>query len=327
MLSSIATPFGHNTPTSHQISTDYGLSQRKRTHSPNMTQDPRVLLQKADKALSGASGGFSWFGGRSEKYESAADLYTQAANAFRVQKMNKEAGQAFEKAASIQTTNLNEPDDAANNLQEAFKVYRKSDPEDAARVLSSAIQHYVLRGNLRRAATQQQYLAELYEVELGDMKKALEAYEKAADWFDGDNAEALANKHYLKVADLAALESDYYKAITNYERIGRSSINNNLMKWSVKDYLLKAGICHLATKDLVETNRALESYRELDPSFASTREHQLLVDLTQAVEGGDPEGFGDKLRQYDQLSKLDKWKTTLFLRIKNNIEEAEEDFS
>jgi hypothetical protein len=36
------------------------------------------------------------------------------------------------------------------------KVYRKTDPEDAARVLSSAIQHYVLRGNLRRAATQQQ---------------------------------------------------------------------------------------------------------------------------------------------------------------------------
>jgi tetratricopeptide (TPR) repeat protein len=103
---------------------------------------------------------------------------------------DKEAGQAFEKAAAIQTQNLNEPDDAANTLQEAFKVYRKSDPEDAARVLTSAINHYVLRGNLRRAATQQQYLAELYEVELGDMKKALEAYEKAAEWFEGDNAEA-----------------------------------------------------------------------------------------------------------------------------------------
>jgi alpha-soluble NSF attachment protein len=147
------------------------------------------------------------------------------------------------------------------------------------------------------------------------------------------------------VADLSALDNDYYKAITNYERIARSSVNNNLMKWSVKDYLLKAGICHLATKvrcsrpliygimlipslqDLVETNRALESYRELDPTFASTREHQLLVDLTQAVEGGDQEGFADKLFQFDQLSKLDKWKTTLLLRVKNNIEEAEEDFS
>ncbi|RHZ43134.1 alpha-soluble NSF attachment protein SEC17 [Aspergillus thermomutatus] len=292
-----------------------------------MAQDPRVLLQKADKALQGASSGLSFFGGRTEKYENAADLYIQAANAFRVQKQNKEAGLAFEKAASIQTKNLNEPDDAANTLQEAFKVYRKSDPEDAARVLSAAIQHYVLKGNLRRAATQQQHLAEVYEVELGDTKKALEAYEKAAEWFDGDNAEALANKHYLKVADLAALEGDYYKAIENYERIGRSSITNNLMKWSVKDYFLKAGICHLASKDIVATNRALESYRDTDPTFASTREHQLLVDLAQAVEGGDQEAFSDKLFQYDQLSKLDKWKTTLLLRVKNNIEEAEEDFS
>ncbi|KAJ9198360.1 hypothetical protein DTO166G4_2146 [Paecilomyces variotii] len=292
-----------------------------------MGQDPRVLLQKADKALQSASGGFSFFGGRSEKYENAADLYTQAANAFRAQKQNKEAGLAFEKAAAIQTQNLNEPDDAANSLQEAFKVYRKTDPEDAARVLSSAIQHYVGRGNFRRAATQQQYLAEVYETEIGDMKKALDAYEKAAEWFDSDNAEALANKHFLKVADLAAIEGDYYKSIEQYERVGKSSINNNLMKWSVKDYFLKAGICHLASGDLVATNRALESYRDIDPTFASTREHQLLVDLTQAVEQGDQEAFTDKLFQYDQLSKLDKWKTTLLLRIKNNIEEVGEDFS
>ncbi len=51
-------------------------------------QDPRVLLQKADKAAQGASGGFSFFGGRGEKWEAAADLYTQAANAFRLQKQS-----------------------------------------------------------------------------------------------------------------------------------------------------------------------------------------------------------------------------------------------
>ncbi|KAL1965577.1 hypothetical protein VTN77DRAFT_5661 [Rasamsonia byssochlamydoides] len=292
-----------------------------------MGQDPRVLLQKADKALQSASGGFSLFGGRAEKYENAADMYTQAANAFRVQKMNKEAGLALEKAAAIQSKNLNEPDDAANTLTEAFKVYRKTDPEDAVRVLSSAIQHYISKGNFRRAATHQQNLAEVYEVEIGDMKKALEAYEKAAEWFESDNSEALANKHYLKVADLAAIEGDYYKAIEHLERVGKSSVNNNLMKWSVKDYFLKAGICHLAVNDIVATNRALESYRDIDPTFASTREHQLLVDLVQAVEQGDQELFSDKLFQYDQLSKLDKWKTTLLLRIKNNIEETGEDFS
>lgn len=34
-----------------------------------------------------------------------------------------------------------------------------------------------------------------------------------------------------------------------------------------------------------------------------------------------------QLFQYDQLSKLDKWKTTLLLRIKSTIEETGEDFS
>ena len=78
---------------------------------------------------------------------------------------------------------------------------------------------------------------------------------------------------------------------------------------------------------MVATNRALDSYRDLDPTFASTREHQLLVDLAGAVEQGDQEVFADKLFQFDQLSKLDKWKTTVLLRVKNGIEEHGEDFS
>jgi len=292
-----------------------------------MAQDPRAVLQKADKAASGAGGGFSLFGGRAEKWENAADLYTQAANAFRMQKQNKEAGQAFEKAASIQTKNLNEPDDAANTLTEAFKVYRKTDPVDAARVLDVAINHYTSKGNFRRAATHKQNLAEVYETEIGDQKKAMESYELAASWFESDNAEALANKLYLKVADLAALEGDYYKSIEYFEKVATSSVSNNLMKWSVKDYFLKSGICLLAVGDQVATNRALEKYRDMDPTFASTREHQLLVDLQEAVEAGEQEVFADKLFQYDQMSKLDKWKTTILLRVKSAIEEKGEDFS
>lgn len=53
-----------------------------------MASDPHFLLQKAEKAVSSAGGGFSFFGGRTEKWENAADLYTQAANAFRVQKQS-----------------------------------------------------------------------------------------------------------------------------------------------------------------------------------------------------------------------------------------------
>jgi len=244
-----------------------------------------------------------------------------------LQKDMRLAGQCFEKAAAIQRNQLKEPDDAANTLTDAYKSYRKDAPEDAARCLEMAIEHYTLKGNFRRAATQKQNLAELYENELDDPKRAAEAYDMAAGWFENDNAEASANKLYLKVADLSALANDYQTAIANYERVARSSINNNLMKWSVKEYLLKAGICHLCTFDMVGTNRALESYRDLDPAFTQTREHQLLVDMVGAIEEGDQEKFADKLFQFDQVSKLDKWKTTLLLRVKEQIEGKEEDFS
>jgi hypothetical protein len=40
----------------------------------------------------------------------------------------------------------------------------------------------------------------------------------------------LANKLNLKVADLAAIEGDYYKSISKYEAVAKSSVSNNLMK-------------------------------------------------------------------------------------------------
>ncbi|QPG94576.1 hypothetical protein C2857_006413 [Epichloe festucae Fl1] len=292
-----------------------------------MSQDPRALLQKAEKTLSSAGSGFSFFGGREDKYQNAADLFTQAGNAFKMQNQNVEAGKAFEQAAHVQTSKLDEPDDAANSLVDAFKAYRKDAPSDAVRCLKVAVDRYCSKGNFRRAASHNETMAEVYETQLGDAKKAVECYEAAATWYEGDNAMALANKLWLKVADAAAMEGDYYKAIENFEKVAEQSVNNNLMKYSVKDYFLRAGICHLATGDMVATNRALEKYRDMDPSFATQREHMLLTDLCEAVEGQSQEQFTDKLFQYDQVSKLDKWKTTILVRVKNTIEEAEDDFA
>lgn len=123
------------------------------------------------------------------------------------------------------------------------------------------------------------------------------------------------------------MSEDYYKAIKIYEKVANQSVSNNLMRYSVKEYFLKGGICHLATQDMVGAERALANYVELDPTFASTREHQLLTDLLAAVQSGKQEEFTDKLFAYDQMSKLDKWKTALLLKIKNQIQEAEDDFS
>lgn len=103
---------------------------------------------------------------------------------------DKEAGEAFEKAAIIHEDKLNEPDDAANVMVDAFKVYRKDSPQDAVRCLDFAIRQYTSKGNFRRAASHKESQAEVYENELLDRKHALECYESAAQWYEGDNAMA-----------------------------------------------------------------------------------------------------------------------------------------
>lgn len=101
-----------------------------------------------------------------------------------------EAGQTFEKAAAIQITHLKEPDDAANTFVDAFKVYRNEAPEDAVRCLEFSINQYCTKGNFRRAAGYKENMGDLFENQLNDLKRAVEAYEQAAGWYDGDGAGA-----------------------------------------------------------------------------------------------------------------------------------------
>ncbi len=46
-----------------------------------------------------------------------------------------------------------------------------------------------------------------------------------------------------------------------YEDVAKQSLNNNLLKYSVKGYLLNAGLCQICAKDVVGINNALEKYQ------------------------------------------------------------------
>lgn len=99
------------------------------------------------------------------------------------------------------------------------------------------------------------------------------------------------------------------------------------MRYSVKEYFLKAGLCSLATKDMVTAQRNIAKYAEKDPSFAGQREYQLLVDLLEAASNNNLDMFQDKLAVYDKMSRLDDWKAAVLLKVKNNFEEADSEFS
>ena len=208
----------------------------------------------------------------------------------------------------------------ATSYISAFESYRKLDDfENAERTIKLAIAAYVANNHMDRVSRKTADLAALYESRAqGDEKHQQEMRQKAADAYENaaesEVGETTANTYFIKAADLEGLLGDYQKAAQHYEKVARKSVDNNLLRFSVKNHLFKAGICHLATRDIIPVRRALEGYCELDPGFARERECQLLQDLTNAVENNDADAFGASLFNFDQIYRLDSWKTAILIR-------------
>ena len=74
-------------------------------------------------------------------------------------------------------------------------------------------------------------------------------------------------------------------------------------------------------------SRNLSRYGTLDTTFPSTREAKFASALVEAARAGDLEAFQGAVFEFDQITKLDNWKTAILLKIKRTLEaEGEPDF-
>ncbi|RUS29664.1 soluble NSF attachment protein-like protein, partial [Jimgerdemannia flammicorona] len=235
--------------------------------------------------------------------------------------LGKEAGEAYGKAADLHLKSGN-PDDAAQDFLNVSSCFKKVQPEAAIDALHRAIAHYKERGSFSIAARHQKGIAEIYESDLIDLDKASEAYEAAAELYIASDSPAQANNCLLKVAHFQAQLENYQKAIEVFESVAESCIDDRLTRYSTKEYFLKAGLCVMSTGDLYGVHQKLEKYINMDVSFEGTRECQFLRAILDAVENGDIDIFTQKVVEYDQMTKLDNWKTTLLLRIKKSINDG-----
>ena len=69
---------------------------------------------------------------------------------------------------------------------------------------------------------------------------------------------------------------------------------------------------------------SLDKYAGMDMTFPDSREYKFLRGLNEAVEGGDVEAYTNAVVEFDRMTKLDSWKTTLLLRVKKSIGEDED---
>ncbi|KAM6498072.1 vesicular-fusion protein SEC17 [Amanita muscaria] len=277
----------------------------------------QALLEKADKKANSSTG---WFSSSSTKFEEAGDLYQQAANSFKLEKLFKEAGDAFSREAECREK-CKEINEAANAWWNSAKAYKRGYPDLAVQALTQTIVHLTQSGRFRQAADREKEIAQIYLQESHDLRKACESYVRAGDWYAQEDANATANACYKDAADLHAELEEFPQAIARYEQVADHSLTSALTKYSVKDYWLRAGLCALAMGDTVSLKRSMQRYTTQDPSFGSTREAKFLNFLTEAVEEGDTEKFTGAVFEFDQVVKLDNWKTNILLKIKRGIQD------
>lgn len=275
------------------------------------------LMAEAEKKLSSSKTFLGSLFGGSSKIEEAVDCYLRAANLFKMAKNWAQAGKAFCLAANLhQKAGVRH--DAATNFVDASNCYKKCDAAEAVNCILKAIDIYTDMGRFTVAAKQHQNIAELYETECVDLSLAMQHYEQAADYFRGEESTSSANKCMLKLAQYAAQLEHYDKAIEIYEQIAKSSLDNSLLKYSAKEYMFRAALCHLCV-DILNAQHALDKYCGLYPAFGDTRECKLVKELIEHLEEQNVDGFTETVKAYDSISRLDQWYTTILVRIKKQI--------
>uniref|UniRef100_A0A3Q2XFC4 NSF attachment protein beta n=1 Tax=Hippocampus comes TaxID=109280 RepID=A0A3Q2XFC4_HIPCM len=195
---------------------------------------------------------------------------------------------------------------------------------EAIKCLNAAVDIYTDMGRFTIAAKHHISIAEIYEADLVDIEKAIAHFEQAADYYKGEESNSSANKCLLKVGAYCAQLEQYQKAIEIYEQVGANTMDNPLLKYSAKEYFFKAALCHFIVDEL-NAKIAVEKYEEMFPAFSDSRECKLLKKLLEAHEEQNSEAFTEAVKEFDSISRLDQWHTTLLLRIKKTIQGDEGD--
>lgn len=155
----------------------------------------------------------------SNRVEEAIDLYGRAGNMFKSAEKWSAAGKAFLEAASLHLKSGNKLE-AANSYVDVATCHRKSDPQEAVNYYLKAIDICTDMARFSSAAKHHMSIAEIYETDMVDLKKAIHHFELAADLFKKEESSTSANQCLLHVARHAAQLEDYSKAIEIYEQVG-----------------------------------------------------------------------------------------------------------
>jgi len=261
--------------------------------------------------------------------EEAAELMVDASSQYKIAKEWDLAGETYIKAAELYLK-CNEEFSACTQYSNSGKAYKNSSPAAAIKSFQKACDMHRDGGRFSTAGKLFKEIAILEEKE-SNTKGAIAAYQEAADCFLNEDATVTMNTMLLKIAEISASPGvkDYKKAVEIYEEVAKTSLDNRMQSYAVKDYLFKAALCNLAIysksgdiDDIKEVEEAMNKYKDMFPAFEGSREGDLLDNCIEAFKDQDYDAFTNHCRNYDRISKFNDWTASLLLGVKNVLKDG-----
>jgi alpha-soluble NSF attachment protein len=125
-----------------ETANDEGASAAISATSKAEIDKAEELLVQAEKKVQSGSGWLGKIMGGSSKFEDATELYSRAANKFKIAKAFERSGDAFVEAAKIHAEKLDSRHEAANCYAEAAQVYKKAVPRRAIECYQMSVEIY-----------------------------------------------------------------------------------------------------------------------------------------------------------------------------------------
>ncbi|KAF0973349.1 hypothetical protein FDP41_008556 [Naegleria fowleri] len=309
----------------------------------NATSCPSAdrLVKKAENVLSKKL----HFGNRNKDaqkyYEQAAEIYMQS-------NMYSMAGEAYMKSGECFEA-LGEPTRAANTFSVASEAFMndamfdhsKDTFEKSLHALQRASVLYNENGQTAQAARKEKAIAEkLSEESITDidiLHLAIEAYRRAAELFEFQQAYATVNACLEQIGYLYVRVNEYVESSKVWEEILNSEWNrgnsttgqSSLIRHLETKYMFYSLLTRLAgmkedydSEDLDSFWMELENFEERGQSFGKSREFELLVGVYQAFKERDLKVFLRVVKKTLEVAKLDEWSKQILLHIRKKLENA-----
>lgn len=266
----------------------------------------------------------SIFGTGKGKQEEAGEMYTKAANSYKFEKRWSDAAECYASAAECYIKADGSMNDACTSYVEAANAYKQgSMSTDAVSVYEKAIAIYNENGRFAQSARYYKEIAEIYEAD-HNMEASMQNYQSAADIYDGDGKKSSANDCWKKIAAMAADSGDHRRGAELFLKLAKEALTSKLGSFSAKGYFLHAVLCHLAAGDTVAAGNAVNTAKNTDFSFAASRECSFSEQLIEASENFNADDFATACADFDRISPLDPFKTSMLVSAKRHIASAAE---